>query len=180
MKLLEMKLFSGLSVGIFAFLVWWSAYSISILNSPISNVDAVSTDRISINPCSLFAHSDYLLNKPIALDALLYRYVDGPEGVFVYSGDGLDCGTSDPDRSYHSSDFDLRIFTTLDLSDYVGPNAKIGHLLATTKKGSEIDVRIEGILRRSPTKIDPLRYKLVPTNIKLLSPWRPFTPKGAA
>lgn len=176
----QVKSFSGPTVGIFAFLVGCSAYVFWVLSYPIGNVDVVSTDRLLINPCSLFSHSDHLLNKPIVFDALLFRYAEEPEGVLVYSGNGLDCGTSDPDRLYLSSDFDLRIFTILDLSDYGGPNANIGRLLSTTMKRSEIDVRIDGFLVRSPTKLNPLRYKLVPTNIKLLSPWQPFTPKGSA
>ncbi len=171
------KILIGFAAGISTFLLGLSAYGILILFAPISSVAELPTDRISINGCSLSGHSDQLLNKPLVVDALLFRNY---EGIAVYPKEGMDCGKSDPPHGYLSSDFEPGIYTVLDMSGYVSANSDLEYLFSTSKKESEIEVQIEGILLRCPSKDFPLRYKLVPTSIKLRSPWRQFTPKGAA
>lgn len=167
----------GFPAGILTFLLGLFAYGVSILFAPISYVDELSIDRISINACSLSGHSDQLLNRPLVVDVLLFRNY---EGIVVYPKAGMDCGKSDPSHEYLSSHFELGIYTVLDMSEYVSANSDLEYFFSTSKKGSEIEVQIEGILLRYPSKDFPLRYKLVPTNIMLTSPWQQFTPKGAA
>jgi len=173
--------FGGIVAGISTFLIGVFAVGISMSGDPVLSVDVIETDPIPINSCALVAHSDQLLNQPVIVNALLFRYAEEDEGVLVYPGNGMNCGISDPEHGYFSSNFYLLTLTTLDLDGYSGPHADIGRLLATSKKHSEIDVRIEGILVQGPSRDDRwCHYRLVPTNITFMSAWRPFTPKGAA
>jgi hypothetical protein len=94
--------------------------------------------------------------------------------------------------SYCHEDYDPFINTDLDLGHYWGRNQDLKFLLEDKKPMSEIDVRIEGTVRdsvrrrallygeRDPSDMDLFDFTIDPSDIKIISPWRKFTPKAAA
>ncbi|MEP6847272.1 MAG: hypothetical protein ABI999_00320 [Acidobacteriota bacterium] len=81
------------------------------------------------------------------------------------------------------------IFTDLDLTNYIGRDRGLADILQGKRFTNEVDVRIEGTVKRSPLKRDSFNriigpsgfdYTIEPTDIEIISPLRKFTPKAAA
>jgi hypothetical protein len=77
-----------------------------------------------------------------------------------------------------NSDFDPFITTELDLHRYAGPNSNLKFALGPFER--EVDVRILGTVKKAEKRGSLVEYKIEPEDIELVSPWREFTPKGAA
>lgn len=168
--------------GLLTLLLGLGVAELAGLYAPLPEVGEPDFTVIEINPCALNSNSETNLNRDIVVQTTLYRIDDH---ILVYPNifadvPILDCGSQDPARAYDPSTFDPSVWTELDMKEYAGPNAELPALFRTNRAKWEIDAEIRGVLlKQIPREYGPI-YRLVPTQIRLVGPWRRITLKGAA
>lgn len=174
-------------VGFFTLGLGLSAVGLFDLLTPLPMVpDFQDSAVVEINPCSLNSNSDAFLNKNVSVQATLSRYdthILVYPNIYAGAGDGIpvkDCGVTDASRGYFSSSFDPGIWTELAFESYFGPNADVVEQFFTNRAKWEIDVEIRGALIKQNPSPFGATYGLEPNYIKVVGPWKRFSPKGAA
>jgi hypothetical protein len=153
------------SIGVAVFAAW---VSFGESPEPVSSIIDEFPDAISLNVCELSETAGKWVGKRVVIDATIYS-VDDQFIVYPISGSCLSFET-----------FDSFVFTDLDLDNYFGPNQNLKYILRDKRPKSEVDVRIEGIVRRAPKNNELVYYLIDSSNMTIISPLRKFTPKGGA
>jgi hypothetical protein len=174
-----MNYLAKVAVATSTFAIGITAFCINIGLTPVpdnsaveSGFDAGKLAAIPVAVCELHEKSGKFVGKSVVVEATVYAVDDY---IIVHEILGKVCG-------YHidSAQWDPFVLTTLDLTDYFGPNQDLKYLLREKKPFSEIDVRITGTVKRLPKNDNLLYYTIEPETIEVISPWREFEPKGAS
>ncbi|HEY8559165.1 MAG TPA: hypothetical protein VIL74_02095 [Pyrinomonadaceae bacterium] len=75
------------------------------------------------------------------------------------------------------------LFITLQTKDFKGKNSDLRDFLKADKAKrpiNEVEIRVYGTIKKSYEKQNRPEYLILPSSIEILSPYRKFTPKGAA
>jgi hypothetical protein len=137
---------------------------------PIAVIAPSGEFPLTVSACDLDEPSGKLLGKLILIDAIVWHVAWNKEG-------SEDFVLVEPLPSACSG-FDPSVTTELDLRNYSGPNKNLESRLGRFKR--EVDIQIVGKVKMSEKGYPEVLYRIVPENIKIISTWRRFTPKGAA
>lgn len=160
--------FQNSLIAISTFLIGVSAFIIVsslAVPAPVNVIDDEAMSVETVDACDLDETSGKFIGKRIVTTATIYS-IENHTVVFPIHG----CFNNG----------DSIVFTDRDLENYFGQNQDLKYILKDKKPFSEVDVQIEGIVKRLPNQDELFYYIIEPTNLKIVSPLRKFTPKGAA
>jgi hypothetical protein len=154
----------------------------AVLSTPLT-IDIEDIEPISpperaweITACEMGDASRDLVNSKLSFHATVY-HVD--YALDDYSEDFVNIHPL-PFEICYDDTYDPFITIELDLDGYSGPNSNLKFNLGPFER--EVDVRVVGMVVRSRKAGigKSKRYTVRPDIIELVSPFREFTPKGAA
>ncbi len=158
------------AVGVLS--VWEIEYR-NLLDVPEPDSVSNQESALRINACGLGEPSGAFVGKRVILNALVYHVswdngVDSEDFIFVHPRNEEWC----------TGAYDPFIITELDLRDYHGPHSNLKSHLGSFEY--EVDVSVIGTVQKVEARAHSLlKYGIKPEKIKIISPWREFTPKGA-